>query len=313
MLRNWLVRTLVALVILLPVLIVITGFAYDPEPAPLRWPRRSVVVDGTRLAFHQAGQGPDVVLLHGAMGSAEDFEPVAAALAGRHRVTTVDRPGFGGSQARGHDATLSGNARLIAGLVRALGLTRPVVAGHSHGGGVALRLAASEPDMVGGLVLIAAATYPDPHGPEFLDRLVALPRFGEGLAAWLGPWLGPAQIRSTLEAALRPDGPKAPADFIPWRTKLWLAPRSLATHARQNVSDNAELAALAPRYPTLAVPAVVVWCDQDAFNGPVLDSARLARELPRAHEVRLVGCGHYVQYARPDVVIAAVEEATPAP
>jgi pimeloyl-ACP methyl ester carboxylesterase len=308
--RAW-VRWVLGLVVLLPVLIVATGFAYDPEPAPLRWPRRSVVVDGSRVAFRQEGAGPDVVLLHGSMGSAEDFEPVFEALTRGHRVTAVDRPGFGGSQARGDDATLTGNARLLAGLVRAVGLTRPVVVGHSHGGGVALRLAASEPDLVSGLVLIAPATYPDGRYPEPLDRLVALPRLGEGLAAWVGPWLGPGQIRHVLEAAVGPDAAKVPADFITWRTQLWVAPRSLATHARQNVTDNAELAALAPRYPTLAVPAVVIWCDQDAFNGRAVDSGRLARELPQARAVPLTGCGHYVQYARPAAVIAAIEERSP--
>ena len=102
-----LVRVTAAAVLLLPLLIVATGFAYDPAPSPLRWTRGTAVVDGTRLGFHQAGQGPDVVLIHGSMGSAEDFEPVLAALSRAHRVTAVDRPCFGASECRGPDATIS--------------------------------------------------------------------------------------------------------------------------------------------------------------------------------------------------------------
>jgi pimeloyl-ACP methyl ester carboxylesterase len=59
------------------------------------------------------------------------------------------------------------------------------------------------------------------------------------------------------------------------------------SQARGDDATLTELAALAPRYPTLAVPAVVIWCDQDAFNGRAVASARLARELPQAREVPL--------------------------
>lgn len=96
------------------------------------------MVDGTQLSHHQRGSGPDVVLLHGGMGSAEDFEPVLERLAAAYRVTAIDRPGFGRSHGRGDDVTHPGNARLVAGAVGTLGLPRPVAVGHSHGGGVAL-------------------------------------------------------------------------------------------------------------------------------------------------------------------------------
>jgi pimeloyl-ACP methyl ester carboxylesterase len=41
----------------------------------------------------------------------------------------------------------------VAGLITALGLERPVLAGHSMGGGVASAVAALYPDLVGGVVL----------------------------------------------------------------------------------------------------------------------------------------------------------------
>jgi pimeloyl-ACP methyl ester carboxylesterase len=299
-------RVLAAIGLGVALLLAGTGALYDPEPGPLRLPRQTVVVDGTRLAFHQMGQGPDVLLLHGGMGSAEDFERLFPLLAVGQRLTAVDRPGFGGSESRGEDHTISGNARLIAGLVRALGLARPVVVGHSHGGGVALRLAADAPELVGGLVLLAPAAYPSPDPPALLDRVTALPVLGEGLAAWVGPLVAPRMIRDTLVASLGPDVGRVPPDFVTWRTELWTNPRSLTTHARQNLTDPAELAALAPRYPELALPVVAMWCDEDPYEGGALDTARLAGELPRARETRLVGCGHYVQYGRPEAVIQAI-------
>jgi pimeloyl-ACP methyl ester carboxylesterase len=148
------------ILVLTVLLFVVTGLVYDPDPAPLRLQRRVATVDGTPISYHQRGSGPDVVLVHGGMGSAEDFEPVLDALAESHRVTAVDRPGFGLSHARGDDVTYPGNARLLAGLIRELGLVKPVVVGHSHGGGVALQLAQEHPGIASVLVLIAPASYP---------------------------------------------------------------------------------------------------------------------------------------------------------
>jgi pimeloyl-ACP methyl ester carboxylesterase len=301
---------LAALAAGVPLLLVLTGLVYDPAPGPLRLPRQRAPIEGTTLTYHQRGAGPDVLLLHGGMGSAEDFEPVLDALAAHHRVTAVDRPGFGGSGCGPRDHTYAGNARLIAGLVRALGLRQPVWVGHSHGGGVALRAAVDSPDTVGGLVLIASVGYPKKVPPSLLDRMGALPVFGEGLAAWAGPWLGPGMIESTLIEALGPDRQKAPADFIAWRQRLWLHPRALATHSRQMVTDADGLADLAPHYPRLRVPATVIGCDADPYDRPGggLDSRRIAREIPNARELWLSGCGHYVQYGRPDEVVAAVTD-----
>src|SRR5262245_59578639 len=185
------------------VIFVGTGAVYRRDPSPLRLARSGTTVDGTPLSYHQRGAGPDVVLLHGGMGSAEDFEPVLDALAARFRVTAVDRPGFGLSHARGDDPTYPGNARLVAGLVRQLGLIRPVVVGHSHGGGVALQLAEDHPQVPSALVLLAPAAYPG-DGPSLLDRFGALPLFGEGMATWIGPVAAPSVIGATLERMVAP-------------------------------------------------------------------------------------------------------------
>ena len=287
---------------------VVTGLVYDPDPAPLRLSRQTVEVDGTRLSFHQRGRGPDVVLVHGGMGSAEDFEPILEPLEARFRVTAVDRPGFGLSRAHGEDPTYPGNARLLGGLIRALHLDRPVVVGHSHGGGVALTLAQSQPQLLRGIVLVAAAAYPD-RSPTTLDRLGPLPLFGEGLPAWVGPWLGGPGIAAVLNPMIAPDGEQIPMDFVLYRQKLWNNPRSLAVKARQAVTDRAGLEGIAAGLGGVQVPAVVVGCSEDSTERTSVDSKRLARDLPRAQLVWLEGCGHFVQYARPDEVVQAIVDA----
>jgi pimeloyl-ACP methyl ester carboxylesterase len=298
---------LAAVLVTLVLAIVATGLLYRPDPGPLRLTRDTVTVDGTRLGYHRRGTGPDVVLVHGGMGSAEDFEPVLERLAARFRVTAVDRPGFGLSEARGEDVTYPGNARLLAGLVRATGVARPVIVGHSHGGGVALQLALDHPDLPAGLVLLAPAAYPgDDAG--ITDRLLALPLVGEGVAAWAGPVIGPASIAAILEPMIAPDAARLPRDFVAYRQQLWTNPRSLAVHSRQVVTDTAGLARIAARLPAVRVPTSVLGCAQDPTEGHDVDSRRVARELPAADLRWLEGCGHYIQYARPDEVVTAIEQ-----
>jgi pimeloyl-ACP methyl ester carboxylesterase len=239
------------------------------------------------------------------MGSVEDFEPILDQLAQHHRVTAVDRPGFGLSLAHGDDPTYPGNARLLGGLIRALGLERPVIVGHSHGGGVALRLAEVDPNVAGGLVLLAPASYPSDDGRP-IDRLLAVPYLGEGVLALLGPFAAPETIAAILEPMIAPDRARVPPDFVSYRQDLWSAPRSLAVNSRQQVSDVAGLTEIAAGLRNVRAPTTVIGCSQDVTEGHGVDSRRLARELPAASLVWLEGCGHYIQYARPDDVIAAI-------
>ena len=285
--------------------LVATGLVYRPDPAPLRLRRETVTIDGTQLSYHRRGVGRDIVVVHGAMGSAEDFEPVLDQLAAGFRLTVVDRPGFGLSRAPGDAATFAGNARLLAGLIRALALARPVIVGHSHGGGVALAVAEDQPDTVGGLVLLAPESYPATHAKP-LDRLIALPLLGEGLATWVGPRLGPQAISGILNKVIGPDGEHLPADFVSYRQQLWLNQRSLTAYARQRTSDVTGLTRIAARLSAVRSPTIVIGCAQDPTEGTSVDSRRLVRDVPASELWWLGGCGHYIQYARPETVLAAI-------
>lgn len=277
-------------------------------PDTLRLSRSSNEVDGLEVAYHQRGAGPDVLLIHGGMGTAEDWEPVLDALSAKHRVTALDRPGFGGSEVAGDIPALAGNAKQVAGLIRALKLERPVVVGHSHGGGVALQLVRDAPELVGALVLIAPSTYAHRFGPSAHDHLLAIPLFGEGIGATVGALLGPSMMEAILKEALGPDLEKVDEDFVSFRIRAWSNGRSLATQARQNVAGNLDRAALEATFANVTHRAVVVWCDGDPWEHHYsIQSARLARELANAREVALKGCGHYVQHGQPAAVVAAIE------
>jgi pimeloyl-ACP methyl ester carboxylesterase len=127
------------------------------------------------LAFTDRGTGPAVVILHGLLGAGRNWATVAAALADRHRVITVDLRNHGESPwAEPHDypALAEDVARLID---RQVGGPAAVV-GHSMGGKAAMVLALDRPEVVEELVVvdIAPARSLNPAG-DYVRAMRAVP------------------------------------------------------------------------------------------------------------------------------------------
>jgi len=114
-----------------------------------------VEVDGFRIRYCEAGQGPPLVHLHGAGGlrlnAAHDL------LATRFGVIAVEMPGFGQSEENTRTRTIAELAMTIVKAADALGLDRFDLMGTSFGGKAALWLAVTHPERVRALVLEAPA------------------------------------------------------------------------------------------------------------------------------------------------------------
>lgn len=99
------------------------------------------------------GSSP-VLFLHGFMGSSADWRGVTTALEDRALCIAVDLPGHGYSLGMAPEAyTIDGTARTVIGALDELGIERPVIAGYSMGGRLALYLALLYPERCSGLFL----------------------------------------------------------------------------------------------------------------------------------------------------------------
>jgi lipase len=135
--------------------------------------------DGIRLSFgHWPGRGETLVALHGLTASYMSFTGVADRLAGRRAVFALDLRGRGDSDKPAGPYGMVQHARDVATAMRAMGLGPSVIVGHSMGGFVAAALAAQEPELVSGLVLIdggyAPAMTAGTNPQQGLDAALAL-------------------------------------------------------------------------------------------------------------------------------------------
>jgi pimeloyl-ACP methyl ester carboxylesterase len=135
----------------------------------------TLVVAGRAVHVHDEGTGPAVLLLHGSGPgtTAAAWAPLAAALAGRHRVIAPDLAGFGSSEPPAGGGSLR-DAWLeqTLGLLEALEVTSCAVVGNSAGGALALWLALARPREVTRVVAVGSMGHPMPLPPG-LDRLWA--------------------------------------------------------------------------------------------------------------------------------------------
>ena len=78
-----------------------------------------VTVDGRRLHYEIAGNGPDLVLIHGASGSLRDMTfGLRDRLTDRFRVIAVDRPGLGHSDSLEETSLVAQARHIKAGLAQ---------------------------------------------------------------------------------------------------------------------------------------------------------------------------------------------------
>ena len=151
-----------------------------------------VNVAGTRVFYLHAGSGPPMLLIHGLVGSSANWRDIIPALAQHSSVYAIDLVNMGRSQrVGGLDPRLHATARRIAAVMDALHLAQADIVAHSHGGAIALMLAALYPRRVRRLILFAPAN-PFSRSSDPMIRLYSTP-WG-GLLAWTLPYL-PARLQ----------------------------------------------------------------------------------------------------------------------
>ncbi|HEU0037355.1 MAG TPA: alpha/beta fold hydrolase [Kofleriaceae bacterium] len=117
---------------------------------------RPGVADGVAYSARTGKRGLPLVGIHGFGGDKETWLLMAALVPRARGIVLVDLPGHGRSDEPATAASTRHHAEAVVRVLDRERIERAVICGNSMGGGVALRLAASWPDRVAGLVLVAS-------------------------------------------------------------------------------------------------------------------------------------------------------------
>jgi esterase len=124
-----------------------------------------------QLAATEYGEGPALAIMHGLFGSGRNWRGIAQQLAARNRVITFDLRNHGGSP-WADEMPYSEMVDDLRGLLRARGIARADLLGHSMGGKVAMLAALLHPAEVDRLVVVDIAPAPNP--PNLLAYVRAM-------------------------------------------------------------------------------------------------------------------------------------------
>jgi pimeloyl-ACP methyl ester carboxylesterase len=225
-----------------------------PVPLP---PAATVVVPGRgELFVRDTGTGDvPLLLLHGWTATADLnwYSQYGALADAGFRVIALDHRGHGRGLRAYDDFRLTDCAEDAAGLLRALGVDRALLAGYSMGGPISLLLARAHPSLVRGIVLCATSSnWRSPRLRVFWRTMAGL-RFALGLAPW-GLW------RAGLRASGLPQ-----SDATSWATGELVrgSARDIAEAGRELGRFDAR-----PWLADLTMPAAVVVTTRDRAVPP---------------------------------------------
>jgi pimeloyl-ACP methyl ester carboxylesterase len=253
--------------------------------------------DGTRVCFRTLGDGPSLVIAHGAFSTSDDYVPVAVRLAASHRVVLVDRRGYRDADVGPSPASFAQDAEDLVAVMASLH-DRSLLFGHSAGALAALHAARAEPGLVRALALYEPPIlFGGPQRQPLLDRYRQLRDAGEDSEALVA-------FTSATSAM--------PADAV----RLWIdaptgGPR--VTGLAAGVGRDLEAAvALPPEFEPwrgLAVP-VTLLVNTGSRDAPVAGSVRgLGAVLPRCRTLPLAGPEHVAHRFDPAVLADAIRTA----
>lgn len=267
------------------------------------WPNSHLSrrIDCARHRWHvqETGQGPTLLLLHGAGASTHTWRAVLPILAEHHHVVALDLPGQGFSQSGARNRlSLRGMTEDIATLCDHAGWHPTAIIGHSAGACLAL-------------TLCRILTTPRQTLPAVIGLNAALGHF-EGVAGWLFPLLAKVMALNPLTALAFSAGPDPlrRAERLLKGTGSTLDPEGLQLYARlisdrRHVDGTLQMMANWDIDPLLRdLPRIDARCLLLAASGdravPPDVSERAALRLPQATLRRVEGLGHLMHEEAPD-------------
>jgi pimeloyl-ACP methyl ester carboxylesterase len=263
---------------------------------PAGWHPRSrfIDVDGWTAHFVDIGDSKvPIIFLHGFLVSSWAWRFNLRPLARHARIIAPCQKGFGWSDKRGDDYSLSSLGDFAIRLLDHLGVERAHWVGNSLGGAVALYIAAHHPERVERLVLVDAAGVPFRREVRMLTK---------GLQSWMAPVCRVGGRSLVFQALLRTFAyANIPVDrrYMEGFMAPLMQGGSFRSAIRVISSLNDGLRELFPRLESIRKPTLIVWGAKDRLV-PLKAAHILNQRLYGSDLVVFEECGHCPMEEAPD-------------
>jgi pimeloyl-ACP methyl ester carboxylesterase len=258
-----------------------------------------VDVDGLKVHYKETGaQGaPALLLLHGFGSSLQAWDDWSLKLDQKYRVIRLDLPGFGLTGASpGHDYSEEKDLAILTHFADKLGLEKFSVIGHSMGGKMAWSLAASQPERVQALVLMAPDGFPD--AKDIGTKPYEVPAVTGLIKYFLPKYL----VRKSVEPAFAEADALSDALVNRYFDMLRAPGVRGAILERSNQTIYTDPV---PRLKAIKAPTLLIWGEQDQMI-PSTNAQSYANVLPNSTTVLLPKLGHLLQEEQPEKGLTAV-------
>jgi len=239
------------------------------NPAPLPQPddQGYVEFEGAQIWCGAYGEGSPVIMLHGALGSGDDWaNQVPALVDSGHAVLLIDSRGRGRSSSGHHSLSYELMAAEVLAVMNTLNIDRAALAGWSDGAIISLVAALRYPDRVGRVFAYAGNMDLSGARSEPLKTLAMDQSFGRAMDDYARLSRTPDQFRTVVSVM---DG---------------------LLHSEPNYS--------AEDVASISRPVAIVQGEFDEFIKPE-HAAYLARTIPDARLVKLPGVSHFAPWQDP--------------
>lgn len=259
-----------------------------------------ITLNGRQTHYVAKGEGPPVILLHGAFFDSTLWDRNLEFLARTCRVYALDLWGFGYS-ARTPQPSYALYSLQLAAFMQALGIEKATLIGQSLGGGAAIQFGVEFPEKVDKLILVDSAGLANPGPPA--ARFFKLRGVGEALMSFPGDGLRKKMLKDFFLFEAETLSPELFERLTRFQKIAGTAASALAV-MRSGFANALE--DVLPRLAALGVPTLILWGAQDR-SIPLKLGRRMHQILAGSSFYVIQDAGHAPNLEQPDLFNSRVE------
>ncbi len=231
----------------------------------------NIVIDKLNINYETYGDGKDVLVLHGWGANIAAIKPIADALSQNFRVWLLDLPGFGGSDTPSADWDVYSYARFVKEFADAMGITSPILIGHSFGGRLSIILAAKKMLSCPKIILVDSAGIKPKRGANYYIKVYTY-KAAKKVAKLAGAF------SKTLENRIKQSF--GSADY------------KNANPTMRNIMVKVVNEDLTYLLKDISCPTLLIWGEKDDAT-PLSDAKKMEQLIPDAGIVSFPNAGHF--------------------